>query len=152
MDRDDHAAHRRTGLFGFLSGAAPDKVFISLLLGIAAGAAYTLVIPLVMQSLEPSSVAGLGPATEDSIEWMGFEISKPRYAVAFLILCVFILAARTASAVLLQWVAIDATRELRTRIYRRISRLPIMELERIGSSRLYSAIANDVPAIMPGVQ
>jgi putative pyoverdin transport system ATP-binding/permease protein len=152
MDRDDHAAHRRTGLFGFLSGAAPDKVFISLLLGIAAGAAYTLVIPLVMQSLEPSSVAGLGPATGDSIEWMGFEISKPRYAVAFLILCVFILAARTASAVLLQWVAIDATRELRTRIYRRISRLPIMELERIGSSRLYSAIANDVPAIMTGVQ
>jgi len=152
MDTDDLADHRQTGLFGFLSQSAPDKVFISILLGVLAGVAYTLVIPLVVQSIEPSVAAELQPAAATPFEWLGFEISKPRYAVAFLLLCGFILAARTASAVLLQWVAIDATLDLRAKVYRRISQLPVIELERIGPSRLYSAIANDVPAILAGAQ
>jgi putative pyoverdin transport system ATP-binding/permease protein len=152
MDMDDRADHWRTGLFSFLSKSAPDKVFISILLGVLAGLAYTLVIPLVTQSIELTGVAELRPATDEPFEWLGFEISKPRYAMAFLLLCGFILAARTASSVLLQWVAIDATCALRAKIYQRISQLPIIELERIGPSRLHSAIANDVPAIMAGAQ
>ena len=152
MEKEEVIEHQYTGLFSFLSKSAPNKVFVSILLGVLAGAAYMLVIPLVTQSIELSSSAEPYPAVEDSFEWLGFEISKPRYAGAFLILCAFILAARTASSVLLQWVAIDATRDLRVRIFRRISQLPIIELERIGPSRLHSAIANDVPAIMAGVQ
>lgn len=150
MDMARFADERPAQLFGFLSKSAPDKVFISIVLGILAGLAYALIIPLVTQSIELASSPGVQAADAQQRELLGFEISSPRYAAAFLVLCAFILAARTASAVLLQWVAIDATLNLRLNLYERISQLPIVELERVGPSRLHAAIANDVPTVMAG--
>lgn len=149
MDMTGFGAEPPARLFGFLSRAAPNRVFLSIVLGALAGLAYALIIPLVTQAIATYASSEAQPMSGRA-ELFGFEISAPRYAAVFLALCGFILAARTGSAVLLQWVAIDATTGLRLDIYERISRLPIMELERLGPSRLHAAVANDVPAIMAG--
>jgi len=137
-------------LLGFLSRVAPNKVFCSILLAVLAGFAYALFVPLVMRSVELAGGTELPALHDERFELLGMEISNPGYAAAFLSLCALILIARTASNVLLQWVAIDAACSLRMQIYERVAQLPIIELERIGPSRLQSAISNDVPAVIAG--
>ncbi|OCQ18715.1 hypothetical protein A7985_23275 [Pseudoalteromonas luteoviolacea] len=134
----------------FLLVESPNLVAASILLGIVAGLAYTFLIPLVTQAIEFRNTSGLNPVNENDVVIFDYEVNKPKYALTFFSLCVFILIARTASMVLLQKVANSATKRLRISIYSRITQLPIQDLERIGSSRLYATIVNDVPFLVSG--
>ncbi|MCW2039366.1 cyclic peptide export ABC transporter [Xanthomonas campestris pv. raphani] len=133
------------------SRRAPNKVFIAMVLGILAGLAYTMVIPLVMTVLDqgPAAFATTEPET---VRLFGWQVSHYRFAALFVANCVFILVARTASQVILSRVALDVTTDLRNRMYTSISQAPIAELERVGLARLVASITADVPVIVAGAR
>ncbi|TQV76049.1 cyclic peptide export ABC transporter [Exilibacterium tricleocarpae] len=142
---------------GLLSSTAPNRVFIAIILGSLAGFAYALIIPLILKSVHQSPLAHKIEHIFDTEEHgehfhlFGFiDISTPKLALAFFILCLFILICRGASQSLLARVAIDATVALRKNIYRRISQVPIQDLERIGPSRLLTAMNSDVAQVVRG--
>ena len=146
-------------LSGLLSAAAPNKVFIAILLGILSGFAYALIIPLVLTSLGQSDLdhqiehihdtAGEGQGEHFHLFGL-FDISSPKLALAFFLVCLFILICRTTSQSLIARIAIDTTVNLRKSMYQRISKLPVRDLERIGPSRMLTALNNDIDQIIQG--
>jgi len=137
-------------LFNILIDEAPFKVFLSLLLGILTGIGYALLIPLVMSSLESN---GDFPALhQGNVLFFSLEVSHFRFAGLFFLSCIVIIVARTYSQLLLSWVAIDATSQLRRKYYDTILRAPLERLEKVGSSRLIASITTDVKTVIQGAQ
>ncbi len=136
-------------LFGLFTSKSPNKVFISLLLGALAGISYSLLIPVVLVSIGPRTgeSASSGEMTRNILS---FEVSNYKFALLFASICLFILACRSVSHILLTRVALDATTELRVKAYRQIMNATIAELEKMGSSKLLVAITTDVTRIIMG--
>lgn len=139
-------------LFGILVKEAPNKVFLSLLLGILAGLSYALLMPLVLATISKVGAQLLPGATEVNATFLSLEISNYRFAIAYFCLFLFILIAKSSSQILMGNVAVDATTSLRLQLYKRISSLPVNDIESIGQSRLIVALTSDVPAIIDGVK
>lgn len=138
-------------LSGLLSATAPNKVFIAIVLGSLAGFAYALIIPVILMSIEPPLSILMQPEINTPYRLFEiFEISTPKLALTFFLICLFILICQSMSQILLQRIATDAAVSLRKKMYQRISQLPIQELERIGASRLLTALNNDIPGIVEG--
>ena len=136
-------------LLRLFTDKAPNKVFLSMLLGAIAGIGYSLLIPLVLVSIAPGSGEdGLGTKMMRSVLWLN--VSNYKFALLFVCVCVLVLACRTISTTLLTRVALDATSELRITTYRKIMKAPIAELEKMGSSKLMVAITADVARIVQG--
>ena len=136
-------------LLRLFTDKAPNKVFLSMLLGAVAGIGYSLLIPLVLVSVVPGS-GGDGLGTEMVRPFLWLEVSNYKFALLFVSLCVLVLACRSVSQILLTRVALDATTELRITTYRQIMKAPIDELEKMGSSKLIVAITTDVGRIVHG--
>lgn len=137
-------------VFNALTDVAPVKVFVSLLLGTVAGIGYAFLIPIVINSL--GTAGDLPTLDEGRVRVLGLEVSHFRFAALFFLSCVVIIATRTYSQLLLNWVAIDATAGLRIKYYHRILQAPIAKLEEVGSSRLIASITTDVKTIVQGAQ
>ena len=136
-------------LLTLFTDKAPNKVFLSMLLGAVAGIGYSLLIPLVLVSVVPGSGEdGLGTNMVRSFLWL--DVSNYKFALLFACVCLLVLACRTVSQTLLTRVALDATSELRIMTYRQIMKAPIAELEKMGSSKLIVAITADVARIVTG--
>src|SRR6185369_17960652 len=136
-------------LFELFTSKAPTKVFLSMLLGIAAGISYALLIPVVLISIG-SRIDQNSVGSQITRTFLTFEVSNYKFALLFVSICIFILICRTTSHVLLTRVALDATTDLRIKTYRRIMNAPIAELEKMGSSKLLVAITTDVTRIIIG--
>lgn len=136
-------------LFSEFTAKAPNKVFVSIVLGGLSGVCYSLLIPLVLSVLD---------AGDDRFDYIqlpptrvfSLEVANAPFALIFLFLCLAILITRTASQVMLTRIAIDVTSGLRSRMYDRIARAPLSALERIGTPRLIAALTADVPQIVAG--
>jgi putative ATP-binding cassette transporter len=128
---------------------APNKVFLSMLLGAVAGIAYSLLIPLVLVSIVPGS-GGDGPGTRMVRRFLWMDVSNYKFALLFASVCLVVLCCRSVSQILLTRVALDATTDLRIKTYRQIMKAPIAELEKMGSSKLLVAITTDVGRIVTG--
>ena len=138
-------------LLGTFAKRAPNRVFLSILLGALAGVSYALIIPLVLDAIDPSKdrFARVEP---DIAVFLSWQVSNYRYALLFALVCLFIFVARTASQVILTRISMDVTTDLRTRMYRRISSAPIADLERVGMPRLIASITADIPVIIAGAR
>src|SRR5215218_1169030 len=106
-------------LLRLFTDKAPNKVFLSMLLGGIAGIGYSLLIPLVLVSVAPGS-GGDGLGTDMARSFLWLEVSNYKFALLFVCVCLLVLACRTASQTLLTRVALDATSELRIKTYRQI--------------------------------
>jgi len=138
-------------LLGLFVRKAPDKVFLSIILGVMAGASYTLIIPLVLSALAPDAgeFATVGSETGTFLSW---QVSHYKFAALFAVACLFILVARTLSQVILLRVSMDVATDLRTGMYRRIANAPIADLERVGLPKLVASITSDVPVLIAGAR
>lgn len=133
------------------SGVAPNKVFVAILLGSLAGIAYSLIIPVILLSLRPPLSRLMEVQDREPFLLFGtFEVSTPKLALIFFMLCLFILMCRSLSQAILARQTIDVAKNLRKNMYRRISQMPIQDLERIGSSRLMASLTGDIPRITNG--
>lgn len=141
-------ADLRRGQFHFLASRAPNRVLVSVIAGILGGIAYAMLVPLILMSVAPVEPL-LAEFVDDTVPviW-GWEIQHPRFALAFLALCVFALLARAASQIVLGNVAGAAAGQLRLYLAERIRRLPIQDLEAIGGTRLQSAMSIDVSRLV----
>lgn len=120
---------------------------MSILSGMFAGFAYSSIVPLVLIAIQSESDL----ATDSEPFYLGsFEITTPKIALVFLIVCLIVLICRTASIVLLERVGFDAAKKLRIFLYGRISKMPTKNLEDIGPSRLMSLLFADVPQLIAG--
>jgi putative ATP-binding cassette transporter len=138
-------------LFEAFGRRSPNKVFLSIVLGAAAGISYALLIPLVLSALNVDR-SGLHAATHDTLTFGSWEVSNYRFAALFLLTCLFILGARSISQVILSRVSMEVTSELRISMYRRISGAPLASLEKIGSAKLLAALTTDVPRVVMGAR
>ncbi|MCD9006289.1 cyclic peptide export ABC transporter [Luteimonas sp. XNQY3] len=135
-------------LFGPFIRQAPNRVFISILLGALAGICYSLLIPLVQTGIQDAGGAQDGGATLI----LGVEVHQYKLALVFFGTCLLVLVGRSISQVMLLRVAMDVTSSMRQDIYGRIAKAPIAELERIGGARLIAAITTDVGRVVVGAR
>jgi putative ATP-binding cassette transporter len=136
-------------LFDLFIQNAPNRIFISIVLGALAGISYSLLIPLVMAGINDSTIAA---GSEDIAIFLGVEIYQYKLATLFFAICLFVLVTRSVSQVVLMRVALDVTTDLRKTIYSRIARAPIADIERIGSPKLIATITTDVGRIVSGAR
>lgn len=137
-------------LIDILTKKSPNKVFFSSIVGLLAGFAYSLLIPLTLMSLMEGINIVDGKVTTSTFTFLSLEVTTPKIALAFLLLCLFIIISRSTSQVLMMKVSIDSVTDLRMDLYKRISNLPIQEMERIGFSRLLAVLTTDAPAVIHG--
>ena len=131
------------------SRKAPNRVFISVVLGALAGICYSALIPLVLSSISP--VDANFTAHNDNVDSiLSFDVMHYKLAALYLVACLFILLMRSASEIMLVRVASEVAKELRTKFYRQISNAPLASLEKIGSAKFVASINIDVPRIVAG--
>lgn len=138
-------------LFEAFSKKAPNRVFVSIVLGALAGISYASLIPLVLSAVTADK-GSLKAVFPDTVRVLGFEVSNPLFAVLFLGTCLFILAARSTSQVMLSRVSMEVTSELRIAMYDKIAKAPIAALEKMGSAKLLAALTTDVPRVVMGAR
>jgi putative ATP-binding cassette transporter len=139
-------------LFSEFSRKAPNRVFISILLGALSGISYALLIPLILNVLKEGDPRLTEISSGGPVRLFGLDVANAPFAMIYLGACLFILFGRTLSQVLLTRVAIDVSSQLRTRLYEQIANAPVAALERIGSARLVAALTTDVPRIVIGAR
>jgi len=138
-------------LFSAFSQKAPNKVFISIVLGALSGVSYAFLIPIVMMSLG-NHPAGLPSVDENISTIFAIEVQNYELAVVFFFTCIFILVARSISQITLIRISIEVIKDLREHIYRKILKAPIRDLEKMGSSKLIATIGTDVQRIVMGAR
>ncbi len=136
-------------LFGSFSEKAPNKIFFSMILGVVAGLSYSMLIPIILTTIGSDNGLIL-EAPREPTEFLFFEVSNHQLALLFVLACLVILVARTASQLLMIHTALDVTASIRLKLYRRIMKAPTHELEKLGSSRILAVLTNDVDAVING--
>jgi putative ATP-binding cassette transporter len=137
-------------LFEILAKSSPNKVTVSLICGLFAGISYSMLIPVVLAALERPTDTFLLPIDYEPYRFLSIEVSQHKFALTFLLTCLCVVMFRSISQIMLTRVSMNATTNLRKTFYKRVSQLPIADLERIGSPRLMAALTNDVPRIVQG--
>lgn len=136
-------------LLKLFSSYAPNRVFIAILAGAISGIAYAMLIPVMMSALS-GAPAGLSVVGGQTTHVWGIEITHPKSAALFLILCLLILCARTSSQVLLARISMDVTTRLRRNLYERIANTSVAALEQRTSGQLIQTLTTDVARIVGG--
>ncbi len=137
-------------IFSSFSERAPNRMFLAVVLGAIAGISYAGIIPLVLNALsDPGEFSAVSSQTGYVFGW---EITNFGFAAVFAALCLLILVARTTSQVILIRLSMDASTDMRDKLYRRIATAPMSDLERIGMPRLVAAITSDVPMVVAGAR
>ncbi len=136
-------------IFKTFSKQAPNRVFISILLGALAGIGYSLLIPLLLMSVSIEGNTGLEIASEIKY-FFGIEVANYKIALVYLVACLIVLTMRTASEIVLVRVSNDIARDLRKRFYRKIASASLPSIEKIGYSKFLATINIDVPRIIVG--
>jgi putative ATP-binding cassette transporter len=134
-------------LFQLFIQHAPNRVFMSIVLGAFAGVCYAFLIPLVLVGLDGSTAA-----RKDSTPFLGVDIYQYKLAAVFFVMCLFVLIARSISQTSLLRVAVDVTTQLRKTVYEQIARAPIAALEQVGAPKLIVTITTDVARIVFGAR
>jgi putative ATP-binding cassette transporter len=138
-------------LFSIFTNYAPNKVFLSMLLGGLAGVSYALLIPLVLTTVQDGGV--FLQSADNNIDLVfGLEVSNYPIAQFFFCIGLFILIARSLSQVILSRLSMDITSDLRQKIYQRIINAPLNRVESIGEARLIATLTTDVPRIVQGAR
>jgi len=136
-------------LFHEFGKKAPNKIFISVVLGGIAGMGYASLIPVVVSSLAPNTL-GLEPAAASTVTLFGIEVSNPRFALLFFAICALIFVARLSSRLILVGVSLALTADLRVRLCRAIARAPVADIELAGGAKLTAVLTEDVRRIVTG--
>ncbi|MEQ2354307.1 cyclic peptide export ABC transporter [Pseudoalteromonas piscicida] len=138
-------------IFSFFASKSPNKVFISILLGILAGVIYSLLIPIVLDTINTPVIAKGSEGTNIDMV-MGFEFKDLKVALLFLATCLTIIVTRTISQIILTNITIDLTSDFRIELYKKVLLTSVSALEEIGHPKLVNAITIDVNRIVQGAR
>jgi putative pyoverdin transport system ATP-binding/permease protein len=131
-------------LSDFLWSVSPKAFYVSLLLGIATGLCYSLLVPIILYAIgdQTTEVISL-----DVVENGFFNSPSSNIAVTFLVLCLMLVLLKAGSLILATVVAQATARHCRKDLYKRISRLSILQLEQIGQAKLINLLNVDIPVM-----
>jgi putative pyoverdin transport system ATP-binding/permease protein len=121
----------QTTLLGLIRQRSPLMLWSSVALGLVAGAAYSLIIPVLMQGLDGSATG-----------WV-----REHHVVLFFALCLAIFFAKAGSVILVTIIVKDVTADLRIRLCERINAARVRDVERIGMDRLTNILVEDIGRI-----
>jgi putative pyoverdin transport system ATP-binding/permease protein len=137
-------------LYSLLTKRSPNKVFVALVVGILAGMAYSLLVPLLLGSFEAQD--GMDREGGDVTRLFGLEVTNPGAALVFGVAVLFMWGARTWVEITMMGVSMSATHDLRVQMYYRVAHAPLAAIERIGLSRIVTSLSVDMPSIVTGAQ
>ncbi len=128
---------------------APNKVFISIFSGILAGVLYALLIPLLLASTSSSVISE--EVNRDALQtFWSYEVANYGVAVIFFPVCIAILIFRSVSQIMLVRIALDVTKDLRTRLYKTLLASSLRDIEDVGPSRILTVVTMDIGRIILG--
>lgn len=137
-------------LFSVLVNESPNKVFLAIVIGMLSGLAYALIMPVLFLSLRTVPYEDILKDEAIVTLFSSFNVSSPKFAGIFFILCLLVVASRSISQTLLSHVAVESAAKLRQLMYFKINRLPIIEIERMGAVRFHTAFSRDLPTLVKG--
>lgn len=123
---------------------------VAIFLAALAGVANVSLIPLVLYFVNQRN--NLTQSIQEQLPWLTFEPSIGVILFSFFIYFVLIICIRSAAQIFLAKLAINASKQLRISLYRRISRANVADVEQVGPSSLISAINVDVSKIVTGAE
>lgn len=126
---------------------SPNLFFLSVVMGIVTGFCYGLLIPFVIHSVVKVSAA------QDVFVIADYTFTNSpttQLGIAFIVACLLVVAVKTIAAVLSIFIASKAAMEHRLELYRRINRLSIIDLERMGQARIINILTLDTQQITGG--
>ncbi|MQL46727.1 cyclic peptide export ABC transporter [Photorhabdus khanii] len=138
-------------LIDIFNELAPNKLFLSLLLGIISGICYALLIPVLLNSFTIEH-SHLEVVNEQNYTIAGFEVSDAKFALLFVGLCLFVFLTRTLSQIILVRLTMDLTSKLRLKLYQCVLRAPVDKLESIGFSKINATMTYDVERVIQGAE
>ncbi|MDP5134750.1 cyclic peptide export ABC transporter [Rheinheimera baltica] len=130
---------------------APNKLFVSVVLGILSGICYAFLIPLLLNSFAVED-SYLEVVKEQPYTLAGFEVSDVTFALLFVGLCLFIFLTRTLSQIILVRMTMDLTSTLRLKLYQCVLRAPLDKLESMGFSKINATMTYDVERVIEGAE
>lgn len=136
MNNDINKISIPTLLFKF----SPKLLVFAVLLGLVVGALHSLIIPFVLHGVNHADVAIYKDILPDAL----FDLLSNHYAEMFFGMCTLILFTKAVSVIFLNNIAKSATAELRINISKKINRIAIEEVEKIGFPRLLNVLVDDV--------
>jgi putative ATP-binding cassette transporter len=142
---------RRLELISGFSHFAPNRVFLSVLLGALSGCLYALALPLILSSVGKTD-GGLAYARATVTRILGLDVSHARLAGFFLLICLLILVTKASAAIIMTHVSLDLSAKLRDRLCRRIVQSDYPQLEALGQARLMVTVTADVRRIVSGAE
>ncbi|HEX8352123.1 MAG TPA: ABC transporter transmembrane domain-containing protein, partial [Pyrinomonadaceae bacterium] len=116
-------------LIKFVLRTSPGYVVFAIVAGIVAGTSNTALLALINATLNRAGTP------------------LPTLAWYFVVLCLVMVASRTASSILLIRLARWSIFDMRVKLCRRIINAPLRTLEELGAPRLLAALTDDVPSI-----
>ena len=122
---------------------SPNTFFLSIVLGVGTGLCYSLMIPFLMYSLSTKVDDDIAPGVSFSY----FFSPTGGLALAFLTACFLIILMKGLSTSMSMYVSNRSSVEHRLYLYRRIQKMNLADLERIGQARLVNLLKIDIPAI-----
>ncbi|MDW6005404.1 cyclic peptide export ABC transporter [Vibrio mangrovi] len=140
-----------TSLLSLFSQYAPHSIFLSVLTGLGAGFAYSLVIPLILLVYTPDPLSLETVSSGQTVIW-NIEIAHIKMALVFLLLCLCFLIMRICSQVIFMRVSLNIAKKIRTDIYHRILNTSLSNIESFGSARLIAMFSTDIGNICMGAR
>jgi putative ATP-binding cassette transporter len=123
-------------IWSLLFRHSPRLLTFAAIVGAAAGALYSLIIPFVLGELARQNGT---PGAHPVPAWLAGHA-----ALAYFVVCMLILTAKASSIILVNNIAKSATAELRLSIAARIGGMTTDGVERIGFPRLLAVLVDDV--------
>lgn len=136
-------------LFTLFSNTSPNKIFLSILLGVVSGLCYTFLIPVIMLGVSKSN-DGLIEEVESIQTLLGYDVVNYPIAIFYFICCLLIFLLRSGSELLLIRTGSTVARKLRIDLYEKVLRAPYSSIEKTGYSKLISVVNIDVPRVING--
>ncbi|MGD8108879.1 ATP-binding cassette domain-containing protein [Vibrio sp. TRT 17S01] len=139
-------------LLNILSKDSPNKVFISLILGSISGLLYGSLIPIVMLSLPFEKHRLIDTLQDPNLQTAIGVVSNYQFAIVFVLVCLLIMFFKYLSQVLITSASIASSKSLRSLIFERLSRVDVVEFEKIDKNSLNNSLSVDIQAFLDGAR
>jgi putative ATP-binding cassette transporter len=129
----------KTSIFSLLYRHSPKLLVLSVFIGALSGALYSLIIPMAIFGIQSHDVQLMGNSQE-----VFSTLLQENPAMIFFSLVLVILLTKAMSVILVNNIAKSATGNLKIRIAKKINKMKIDEVERIGFPKLLNILSDDV--------
>ncbi|MEJ6472779.1 cyclic peptide export ABC transporter [Pseudoalteromonas piscicida] len=138
---------RFTKLSSLFAIVNPNLFVVSIVMSVFAGLCYAMLVPFI------TYIVGLETNVSDGLDvqnYSFFDSPVATLAKFYLCACIAIILLRTAANVLTEYIGSLAVMKLRMSIYRKVLDLSLLDLQKVGQSRLITLLNQDIFTVTKG--